>query len=241
MMIRDAAITDQVPKLSRAEFEAFSGRLVYNMGHACFEYMEARYGKEGVRQFLYTLRKGILGGNLEDIYMQAFRSTPEEFDAGFDKWLKERFKPYRDKQRPDDYGKDLSPNQEKTRFAQVYGFSPEPLRRDGGGPHREPCRRRGRHRPALDQGRLGDPEPHERLHQSLREHLVQRQLRGRAFDRLRPAGRHGRLLRPGQQAPDPVPGVGPRRKDPAAHPHQPRPGPGPRPSFPAARRSSLPP
>jgi hypothetical protein len=126
MMIRDAAITDQVPKLSRAEFEAFSGRLVYNMGHACFEYMEARYGKEGIRQFLYTLRKGILGGSVEDIYQQAFRSTPEEFDAGFDKWLKERFKPYRDKQRPDDYGKDLSPNQEKTRFAQVYGFSPSP-------------------------------------------------------------------------------------------------------------------
>jgi Tol biopolymer transport system component len=126
MMIRDAAITDQVPKLSRAEFEAFSGRLVYNMGHACFEYMEARYGKEGIRQFLYTLRKGILGGSVEDIYQQAFRSTPEEFDAGFDKWLKERFKPFRDKQRPDDYGKDLSPNQEKTRFAQVYGFSPSP-------------------------------------------------------------------------------------------------------------------
>jgi hypothetical protein len=126
MMIRDAAITDQVPKLSRAEFEAFSGRLVYNMGHACFEYMEARYGKEGIRQFLYTLRKGILGGSVEDIYQQAFRSTPEEFDAGFDKWLKERFKPFRDKQRPDDYGKDLSPNQEKTKYAQVYGFSPSP-------------------------------------------------------------------------------------------------------------------
>ncbi len=126
MMIRDAAITDQVPKLSRAEFEAFSGRLVYNMGHACFEYMEARYGKEGIRQFLYTLRKGILGGSVDDLYQQAFRSTPEEFDAGFDKWLKERFKPYRDKQRPDDYGKDLSPNEEKTTFAQVYGFSPSP-------------------------------------------------------------------------------------------------------------------
>jgi WD40-like Beta Propeller Repeat len=126
MMIRDAAVTDQVPKLSRAEFEAFSGRLVYNMGHACFEYMEARYGKEGIRQFLYTLRKGILGGSVEDIYQQAFRITPEEFDAGFDKWLKERFKPFRDKQRPDDYGKDLSPNEEKTTFAQVYGFSPSP-------------------------------------------------------------------------------------------------------------------
>src|SRR6266498_1566144 len=80
MMIRDAAITEQVPKLSKAQFEAFSGRLVYNMGHAAFEFMESRYGKEGIRQFLYTLRKGILGGSTEDIYKQAFRTTPEEFD-----------------------------------------------------------------------------------------------------------------------------------------------------------------
>jgi hypothetical protein len=126
MMIRDAALTDNVPKLSRAEFEAFSGRLVYNMGHACFEFMEARYGKEGIRQFLYTMRKGILGGSTEELFKQAFRTTPEEFDAAFDKWLKERFKPYRDKQRPDDFGRDLSPNPEKTSFTQAFGFAPSP-------------------------------------------------------------------------------------------------------------------
>jgi hypothetical protein len=126
MMIRDAALTDNVPRLSRAEFEAFSGRLVYNMGHACYEFMEARYGKEGIRQFLYTLRKGILGGSTEELFKQAFRTTPEEFDAAFDKWLKERFKPYRDKQRPDDFGRDLSPNPEKTSFTQAFGFAPSP-------------------------------------------------------------------------------------------------------------------
>ena len=126
MMIRDAALTDRVPKLSRVEFEAFSGRLVYNMGHACFEYMEARYGKEGIRQFLYTMRKGILGGSTEELFKQAFRTTPEEFDNGFDKWLKERFKPYRDKQRPDDFGRDLSPDPEKTNFTQAFGFAPSP-------------------------------------------------------------------------------------------------------------------
>jgi hypothetical protein len=126
MMIRDAALTDKVPKLSKAEFEAFSGRLVYNMGHACFEFMEARYGKEGIRQFLYTLRKGILGGSTEELFKQAFRTTPEEFDAAFDKWLKERFKPFRDRQRPDDFGRDLSPNPEKTSFTQAFGFAPSP-------------------------------------------------------------------------------------------------------------------
>jgi hypothetical protein len=126
MMIRDAALTDQVPRLSRAEFEAFSGRLVYNMGHACFEFIEARYGKEGIRQFLYTLRKGLLGGGTEELFKQAFRTTPEEFDAAFDKWLKERFKPFRDRQRPDDFGRDLSPNPEKTHFTQAFAFSPSP-------------------------------------------------------------------------------------------------------------------
>jgi hypothetical protein len=126
MMIRDAALTDKVPKLSRAEFEPLSGRLVYNMGHACFEFMEARYGKEGIRQFLYTLRKGILGGGREDIFKQAFRTTPDEFDAAFDKWLKERFKPFRDRQRPDDFGRDISPNPEKTSFTQAFAFAPSP-------------------------------------------------------------------------------------------------------------------
>jgi hypothetical protein len=126
MMIRDAALTDKVPKLSKAEFEAFSGRLVYNMGHACFEFMESRYGKEGIRQFLYTMRKGILGGSTEELFKQAFRTTPEEFDAAFDKWLKERFKPFRDRQRPDDFGRDLSPDPEKTHFTQAFGFAPSP-------------------------------------------------------------------------------------------------------------------
>jgi len=128
MTIRDAAVTDQIPKLSRLDEALDFGnpRVVYNLGHAAFEFMEARFGKEGIRQFLYTLRKNIVGGGLEDIYQQAFRMKPEEFDESFEKWLKERFKPFRDKQRPSDYGKDLSPDQEKTNYTQVYAFSPSP-------------------------------------------------------------------------------------------------------------------
>ncbi|HWX25385.1 MAG TPA: hypothetical protein VN083_10100, partial [Vicinamibacteria bacterium] len=94
MTIRDAAVTDQVPRISRFdEYRLSSGRETYNMGHAVFEFIEARYGKEGIRQFLYTMRKGIVGGSSNTIYQQAFRTKPEDFDDGFDKWLKERFKP----------------------------------------------------------------------------------------------------------------------------------------------------
>jgi len=128
MTIRDAAVTDQIPRLSRLEevLDFANPRVVYNLGHAAFEFMEARYGKEGIRQFLYTLRKNIVGGGIDDIYMQAFRIKPDEFDEAFEKWLKERFKPFRDKQRPSDYGKDLSPDAEKTAYTQVYAFSPSP-------------------------------------------------------------------------------------------------------------------
>jgi len=126
MQVRDAAVSDSVPRLSRAQFTQFSGRFVYNLGHSAFEYMEDRYGREGVRQFLYTLRKNVVGGNLDDIFGQAFRTTAEEFDKSFIKWLKERFKPYRDKERPDDYGSDLSPDSERTPYTQVFAFMPSP-------------------------------------------------------------------------------------------------------------------
>ncbi len=127
MTIRDAAVTDQVPKLSRFQgYGGFNPRVVYNMGHAAFEFIEARYGKEGIRQFLYTLRKNIVGGGVEDIYQQAFRMKPDDFDEAFEKWIKERFKPFRDKQRPSDYGHDLSPDPEKGPYSQVIAFSPSP-------------------------------------------------------------------------------------------------------------------
>ena len=38
----------------------------------------------------------------------------DEFDQAFERYLKERFKPFRDKERPADYGRDLAPNREKT-------------------------------------------------------------------------------------------------------------------------------
>lgn len=126
MMVRDAAVTEQVPQLSQAEFQPLSGRLVYNLGHAAFEFIAERWGKEGLRQFLYTWRKNVVGGRLDEIYEQAFRIKPEEFDEAFEKWLKERFKPFRDKQRPSDYGRNLSPNQERTSLAQVFAAAASP-------------------------------------------------------------------------------------------------------------------
>ena len=101
------------------------GRLPYNLGHAAFEFIESRWGKEGIRQFLFALRKNVIGGG-ESAYEEAFKLKAEEFDEQFDKYLKDRFKPFRDKERPADYGRDLAPKRGKTPFVSVVSIEPSP-------------------------------------------------------------------------------------------------------------------
>lgn len=127
MMVRDAAVADIVPKMSKLEGYSNFGsvRLIYNLGHAVFEFIESRWGKEGVRTFMFSLRKSVIGGG-EDAYQEAFKLTDEEFDQQFDKYLKDRFKPFRDKERPADYGRNLAPNQERTSFAEAHSAEPSP-------------------------------------------------------------------------------------------------------------------
>ena len=101
MTVRDAAVSDIVPKMSEMEeYGGFSNpRLIYNLGHAAFEFIESKWGKEGVRAYVFALRRSVIGGS-DDAYQEAFQITPEEWDQQFDRYLKERFKPFRDNETP---------------------------------------------------------------------------------------------------------------------------------------------
>ena len=127
MQVRDAAVADIVPKMT--ELEGYGNtnnpRLIYNLGHAVFEYIEAKFGKEGIRQFLFSLRKSVIGGG-EDAYEEALKMKKEEFDQNFERYLKDRFKPFRDKERPADYGRNLAPNAEKTNYQEAFSIAPSP-------------------------------------------------------------------------------------------------------------------
>src|SRR5262249_53429411 len=84
-----------------------------------------KWGMDGLRQFLFSLRKSVLGGG-EGAYEEALKVKPEEFDEQFDRYLKERFKPFRDKERPADYGRNLAPSEEKTPFSSPVSIEPSP-------------------------------------------------------------------------------------------------------------------
>ena len=127
MMVRDASLADILPAMS--EMQGYGGfanlRVVYNLGHAAFEFIEERWGKEGVRQFLFSLRKTVVGGG-GDIYKDAFDLPAEEFDNEFESWIRDRFAAYRDKERPDDYGRDLAPDPFETNLTAVFSVEPAP-------------------------------------------------------------------------------------------------------------------
>jgi hypothetical protein len=127
MTVRDAAVADIIPKMTQMEGYGDFGsvRLVYNLGHALYEFIEARWGKDGVRQFLFSLRKSAIGGGTSP-YEEAFQMTAREFDQQFEKYLKDRFKAFRDKERPADYGQDLSPNPDETQYTGAISIEPSP-------------------------------------------------------------------------------------------------------------------
>ena len=128
MTVRDAAVADIVPKMTETEAygNASNARFVpYNLGHAVFEFIDAKFGREGIRQFMFALRKSVVGSG-EDAYEDALKMKKDEFDQNFERYLKDRFKPFRDKERPADYGRDLSPSKEKTSFAEAFTIAPSP-------------------------------------------------------------------------------------------------------------------
>jgi len=127
MMVRDAAVADIIPRMTVPdEFFGFTNpRLPYNLGHAAFEFMESRWGKQGIREFLFALRSNIVGGG-SDAYMEATDLTAEDWDREFSEYIRDRFHAFRDKERPEAYGRNLAPDPRVSSFVAAYSIEPSP-------------------------------------------------------------------------------------------------------------------
>jgi hypothetical protein len=89
-VLRNAVRANAVPKMTHPQTDESSrDRLLSALGHAAFEFIESRWGKSGVRQFLFSLRQA--GGSGGDPYEGAFRLRPHEFDEVFEAYLRQRF------------------------------------------------------------------------------------------------------------------------------------------------------
>jgi Tol biopolymer transport system component len=87
MFLRDATVNDRIPPVSRANIGGF---FAYRFGHAVFEFIEERWGKEGFRDFIIETRN-TLGGRVGRAVERTFQMSPEDFDAEFRRWLRRRY------------------------------------------------------------------------------------------------------------------------------------------------------
>jgi Tol biopolymer transport system component len=88
MYLRDAVVNDRIPSI-RQDFEGF---FAYRFGHAVFDFIEDRWGKEGFLDFLYEFRN-TLGSRVDRAVKRTFKLDADEFDLEFRRWLRKKYLP----------------------------------------------------------------------------------------------------------------------------------------------------
>jgi len=102
-VMRDAVASDRVPSVM---YEV-QGYAAYRFGHMVFRFVEAEWGQEGLRDFIYEFRN-TLGSGVAKALKRAFDIEPEEFDARFRAWLRKYYQPtIADRADPREFGREF--------------------------------------------------------------------------------------------------------------------------------------
>jgi Tol biopolymer transport system component len=86
MFLRDAVVNDRIPSIN----QNIQGFFAYRFGHAVFDFIEERWGRDGFLDFIYEIRNTI-GARVDRAVERAFKLEAEEFDAEFRRWLRKKY------------------------------------------------------------------------------------------------------------------------------------------------------
>jgi len=117
MVLRDAVVNDRIPRITLNP----QGYFAYRFGHAVFDFMQEKYGWDGLRDFIYEYRN-TLGNSVDRALKRAFNVTPDEFDTQFRTWLRKQYLPALvAKGEPQEYGDPfkIDPNHPSDEIAPV--------------------------------------------------------------------------------------------------------------------------
>ena len=102
MFLRDAVVNDLIPPITQSNI---SGFFAYRFGHATFDFIEDRWGKDGFLDFLYEFRNTI-GSRVDRAVERTFKMDAEDFDREFRRWLRKKYLPQLiETGEPGDFGK----------------------------------------------------------------------------------------------------------------------------------------
>ncbi len=84
----DAVVNDRLPSVESQG----GGFFAYRFGHAVFDFIEERWGREGILDFIFEFRNTI-GSRVGRAIEQAFNLDAEDFDAEFRRWARKKYLP----------------------------------------------------------------------------------------------------------------------------------------------------
>ncbi len=112
LIVRDAVLNDRIPELTK------SGNLysrhplprppAYDFGHAIYDFIESKHGKNGIREFWHSLKKSPFIGRRNPI-KRAFNMEYKDFNHEFKKYLRAKYKDFLLRENPEDYSIPLGP------------------------------------------------------------------------------------------------------------------------------------
>ena len=89
IFVRDAVNSDLIPPITRVQIEGYPA---YRFGHSFWDFLEAEWGKDAPRDFVYEYRS-FLGRDVAQALRRAFDVTPDEFNLKFRRYLRRKYLP----------------------------------------------------------------------------------------------------------------------------------------------------
>ena len=121
MAVKDMVLSERIPQLQEngdLSPNPNSRLVAYDFGHLIYEFLDHKFGRRGLKKFLYSLRGGgSLFRGKRDV-LRVFYYTPKMFNYEFGKYARERFKDSITKENPADYSYMIGPD-----FPFGYSFS----------------------------------------------------------------------------------------------------------------------
>lgn len=112
LIVRDSVFNDRIPELSD------SGHLFsryplprnpdYDFGHSIYDFIEHKYGKNGIREFWHSMKSLPFVGKTDPI-KRAFNQRPKEFNHEWKKYMRQQYKDFLLRENPEDYSLPIGP------------------------------------------------------------------------------------------------------------------------------------
>jgi hypothetical protein len=129
MIVRDAVLNDRIPELTDSgDLEArfpMPRDPAYDFGHALYDFIDSRYGQNGIKDLWQALRHSPLMGRLTPL-KRAFNVKPYELNHDFRKFLREKNRKFLLRENPQDYSIALGPKFPRNPYYFTFSHSVSP-------------------------------------------------------------------------------------------------------------------